>query len=238
NQATFTVTMSGGPLAGGNSASVVLDLDNGTASDNVDYQAGLETAIANAIAALPANANNPTYDAATNTLTFHAGGPASLAFTVTAVNDDALDSGETIIVHLENPTIVEGTASITTPTATSTITDVDAAVTFAVAVNDAGVSISEENAADNQATFTVTMSGGPLAGGNSASVVLDLDNGTASDNVDYQAGLETAIANAIAALPANANNPTYDAATNTLTFHAGGPSSLAFTVTAVNDDAL
>src|SRR5439155_457076 len=175
--------------------------------------------------------------------TFHAGGPTSLAFQVTATNDDLLDSGETIIVNLASASIDEGTATIpaATATATATITDIDVAVSFAVSVDAAGASISEENAADNAATFTVAMSGGTLAPGNSASVVLDLDNGTATDSgvgADYSPALDAAVAAAIAALPANAGNPTYDSGTHTLTFHAGGPTSLAFQVTATNDDLL
>jgi Ca2+-binding RTX toxin-like protein len=42
------------------------------------------------------------------------------------VNDDALDSGETVVVNLVSSAITEGTSSITTPTATATITDTDA----------------------------------------------------------------------------------------------------------------
>jgi len=180
-------------------------------------------------------ANNPTYDATTNTLTFHAGGPTSLSFVVTATNDNLVDSGETIVASLTGALITEGTATIATPTATSTITDIDAAVSFAVTVNAAGTSISEENTSDNAATFTVAMSGGTLAAGNSASVVLSL-GGTATEGVDYSPALDAAVAAAITALGAGANNPTYDATTNTLTFHAGGPTSLSFVVTATNDN--
>jgi hypothetical protein len=55
----------------------------------------------------------------------NAGGATSISFTLTAVNDDLLDSGETIQVHLSAPTITEGTVGITAPLATATITDLD-----------------------------------------------------------------------------------------------------------------
>jgi len=200
NAATFTVAMSGGTLAAGNSASVVLSL-GGTATEGVDYSPALDAAVAAAITALGAGANNPTYDATTNTLTFHAGGPTSLSFVVTATNDNLVDSGETIVASLTGALITEGTATIATPTATSTITDIDAAVSFAVTVNAAGTSISEENTSDNAATFTVAMSGGTLAAGNSASVVLSL-GGTATEGVDYSPALDAAVAAAITALGA------------------------------------
>jgi hypothetical protein len=101
------------------------------------------------------------------------------------VNDDLLDSGETIQVHLANATIVEGNVGITTPLATATISDLDQSLNFSVSVDDEGaesagtaVGISEENTADNAATFTVSLSGA-LSTGNSASVELDFP-GTAN----------------------------------------------------------
>jgi hypothetical protein len=67
------------------------------------------------------------------------------------VNDDLLDSGETIQVHLANATIVEGNVGITTPLATATISDLDQSLNFSVSVDDEGaesagtaVGISEE----------------------------------------------------------------------------------------------
>src|SRR4029078_1911875 len=125
-------------LAVGNSASVVLSFP-GTGTDGTDYSPAIETAIASAIAPWAPSATNPTYNAATNTLTFTGGGLTSLSFVVTATDDNLLDSGETVVVSLGSPTIVAGpTPTITAPTATATITDVDSSVSFAVTVDDEG----------------------------------------------------------------------------------------------------
>src|SRR4029453_4359270 len=189
--ATFTVAISGA-LSTGNQREGVLP-SPGTASDGVDYTSAIETAIA------AATGSGISYDAGTNTLTFTGGGATSLSFTVTAVNDDLLDSGETIQVQLSSPTITEGTVGIGTALATATISDIDQSLSFSVSVNDEGaeaagtaVGISEENSGDDAATFTVAISGA-LSTGNSASVVLDFP-GTAADGVDYTAAIETAIA--------------------------------------------
>jgi hypothetical protein len=230
NAATFTVAMSGGVLEAGSSASVVLSFP-GTASDGVDYTAAIESAIATAVG------SGISYNAATNTLTFTGGGATSISFTVTAVNDDALDSGETIQVQLDSTSITQGaTPTITQALATATITDIDQSIS-AVSVDDEGaeaagtaVSISEENLTDNAATFTVSISGA-LNTGNTASVVLDFP-GTASDGVDYTSAIETAIA------AATGSGISYNAATNTLIFTGGGATSISFTLTAVNDDLL
>ncbi len=109
-------------------------------------------------------------------------------------------------------TLKDGDGDLSHTTLTIAIGKIEDSVTFAVAVGDEGaepvgaaVSIGEEKLSDNAATFTVTMGGTALTAGNSASVVLDLDNGTATDSglgADYSLALEAAIAAAIALLPA------------------------------------
>src|SRR4051794_24031154 len=85
----------------------------GAPTDGTDYSPALDAAVAAAITALGGGANDPTYVAATNTLTFHAGGPTSLSFQVSATNDDVVESpAETIVVQLNAASIDEGTATI------------------------------------------------------------------------------------------------------------------------------
>ena len=92
------------------------------------------------------------------------GGP--IAFTVNAVNDDLLDSSETIVATLSAETIDEGTASITTASDSVNITDIDEAISFSIA---ADVPL-DQRGRRGTATFTITLSGFPLNTGNSATV--------------------------------------------------------------------
>jgi VCBS repeat-containing protein len=181
NAATFTIALNG-TLTVGNTASVTLDFP-GTASDGIDYTSAIETAIAGA------TGSGITYNSTTNVLTFTGGGATSLSFTLTAINDDLLDSGETIQVHLSAPIITEGQASVAAALATATITDNDAAATFAVTVaseatgNDApngSATIAEQLSADDTGTFTITKGGDALTGANTASVTITV-SGTGED---------------------------------------------------------
>jgi hypothetical protein len=232
----FTISLSEA-MAAGNTVTVDVDFTTGTDTEDADFvtaaQAALQ-AVADATAGV-------SFDGTTLTFTDAFAG-TDLSFTVTAADDDLTDSPETLNITLGNATAVNGTATAADAESV-TITDNDSSVSFAVTVDDEGgepagaaVSISEENLADNAATFTIEMTG-TLALGNSASVVLSFP-GTAGDGTDFSPSLETAISNAIAALAADSNNPTYDAGTNTLTFFGGGPTSLSFVVTATDDDNL
>jgi Fe-S cluster assembly iron-binding protein IscA len=232
----FTISLNQ-PIAAGNTVTVDVDFATGTDAEDADFvtaaQAALQ-AVADATAGV-------SFDGTTLTFTDTFVG-TDLSFTVTAADDDLTDSPETLTVTLSNATAVSGTATAADAESV-TITDIDSSMSFAVTVDDEGgepagavVSISEENLADNAATFTIEMSG-TLASGNSASVVLSFP-GTAGDGTDYSPAIETAIANAIAALAADPNNPTYDAGTNTLTFFGGGPTELSFVATATDDSEL
>ncbi len=204
-------------------------------ADNADFvtaaQAALQAA-ADATAGVSFDGTTLTFDD-----TFVG---TTLNFSVQAVNDDLTDSPETLTLTLSDATATHGTATAAdAEDVTITITDIDQAVTFSVTVDDEGtetagqaVGISEENLADNAATFTISMSE-PLNTGNSASVVLTFP-GTATDGTDYTPGIEAAIATAIAGL-APGHGISYDAGSNTLSFSSGGLTSLSFTVEAFND---
>src|SRR6185436_20490856 len=89
---------------------------------------------------------------------------------------------------LSNASVVEGTASITTPSATVNITEIDEAITFSIAASPG--SISEEAAAST--TFTISMTGFPLNAGNTASVDVT-PSGSATGGTDYTQALLTAL---------------------------------------------
>mgnify|MGYP003385673035 CR=1 FL=1 len=117
--ATFTVDLTG-TLAAGETASVVINLGAGTATDGVDYNA-FEQAIIDA-AALETGVS---YNATTNTLTFDNTSDNSFSFSVTAINDSAVEGTETIIGTLSGATVSNGTATITVPSTTTNITEND-----------------------------------------------------------------------------------------------------------------
>ena len=239
--ATFTVAVSA--LNTGNSASVVLSFP-GTATDGTDYSAAIESAIASAIGGLPAG-HGVSYDAGTNTLSFDntsGTGVNSLSFTVTATNDDFVENpAETIVVSLGTPLVDEGSASITggQGTATATINDIDNAITFAISVvsedvaDDAATqqaTITEENGLDDLATFTITVTGFPLTGSNTASIDVDFTGTT--DDADF-------VTTALASLQAVADATSGVSLTgNTLTFDSAfAGSTLDFSVEADDDGA-
>src|SRR5207247_369121 len=156
-----------------------------TAGAGNDYSPALATAISNAIAAL--TISNPghgiSFNSGTGELTFTGGGATALAFSTSALNDQLVDNNETIIATLTAPTVSNGTATLVSgqTAATATITDLDSAVTFNIAVasdvpgNDGAsaqaATITEEGASDHTATYTVTL-GGTLVSGQTATVTV------------------------------------------------------------------
>ena len=214
-----------------------------------DYSPALATAIEDAITLLGPG-SGLSFDNVTGELTF-TGGPGTataLSFTVTADDDDASDSPDTIVVSLgATPTTSNGTASIVSgqDTATATITDVDSEVTFKIEVisedpsNDGSslqaATLQEEGDSDDLATFTITL-GGTLVTGETATVTVT-GAGTAEAE-DYSPALATAIEDAITLLGPG-SGLSFDDVTGELTF-TGGPgtaTALSFTVTADDDDA-
>ncbi len=209
--------MSGGPLPVGETATVDISLGTQTATDAVDYDAFLS-----AVSAAAALESGVSYSA--GTLTFDSNFDGQFDFTVDAINDELVEGTETIVGTLSNATVSNGSASITTPSTTTNITEVDIAVSFAI---DSTPSISED--AEETATFSVTMSGGPLAVGETATVDISLGTQTATDAVDYDAFLS-----AVSAAAALESGVSYSA--GTLTFDSNFDGQFDFTVDAINDE--
>ena len=220
--ATFSVSRSGGALSDGNLASVTIAA-SGSATGGTDYDPALAAAIATAAAAT----EGVTFDSATGRLTF-TGSADSLTFSLTAVDDDAIEGPETIVATLSDAAITYGTAAIVTPSDAVTLTESDQAVSFAISADVE--SLSEELA--QAATFTVSRSGGALSDGNLASVTIAA-SGSATGGTDYDPALAAAIATAAAAT----DGVTFDSATGRLTF-TGSADTLTFSLAAVDDDAI
>ena len=112
--ATFTVTLGGDALTGANTASVDINA-TGSATSGTDY--------ANFVAALVAAAGataGVTFDGVdtlTFDSTFNGTGTGAFAFTVDAINDQAVEGTETIIATLSAQSVTNGSAVIATPSA-------------------------------------------------------------------------------------------------------------------------
>jgi hypothetical protein len=122
---------------------------------------------------------NSDYDATSGTLTFIAGQTAKTV-EVTVHGDATYEADEHVTVDLSNPT----GATIADDSGTGTITNDDAAPTFAI--ND--VSLAEGNAGITSFTFTVTKSGATQLG---SSVQYATGGGAATAGVDYAANSGT-----------------------------------------------
>ncbi|WP_415911976.1 retention module-containing protein [Neptuniibacter sp. QD37_11] len=215
--ATFTVTLGGDPLVAGNTASVAIT-PSGDATSDEDYS-DFVTAITTA-----AN-NTPGVSYSNGTLTFDSTFTGSdFSFDVSAINDDNVEGTETITATLSGESVDHGSASITTASTDTEITELDAAVTFAI---NSTPSISEE--LEETATFTVTLGGDPLVAGNTASVAIT-PSGDATSDEDYS--------DFVTAITTAANNTQGVSYSNgTLTFDSTFTGSdFSFDVSAINDD--
>ncbi len=236
--ATFTLSLGGFPLAAGNTASV--EVSAGGSAGAADYGPALLAALQNAVAGLPG------VNLIGSTLTFTSAYDGSpISFTVSATDDSLVEGVETIVASLANPSIGAGTAAILVPSDTVNITEIDNAVTFAIAVssedasNDAGsqsATVNEETAADNLGTFQIAMSGGPLTGSNQASVTVtiggDAESGAGGD-------FTQAVAAAIQAGAAAANVGFVDNGNGTVTLtwsSASTAQTVEIDLTAFDDD--
>jgi hypothetical protein len=223
--ATFTISVGGGELTGSNTASVNITASGATSGTDYD---NFVTAINDAIALL---GPTPGVSFTGTTLTFDKdfAGP-DLVFKVDAINDEDVEAPEAITATLSGATVDEGTATITTPSATTDITELDADVTFAISSTP---SISE--AAADAATFTVTLGGDQLSAGNTASVII-VAVGSATSGSDYDDFVAAitaaaAVTAGVTYIPASMFVPavlTFDSA-----FATG--STFSFTVNALDD---
>ncbi|MEP6580423.1 FG-GAP-like repeat-containing protein [Microcoleus vaginatus GB2-A3] len=166
--ATFTVTRSGCTEL----ASTVDYAIAGTASNASDYKNIGGTSGATA---------------ATGTINF-AAGETSKTITLDVLGDAAIETNETLEVTLSNPSALDSTPTITTATATTTISNDD---TAGFTINPTTLTTSEVG---GQADFTVKLDAQPTA---------DVAIGLSSDNVAEG----TVSTNTITFTPANYNEP-------------------------------
>lgn len=157
-QATITVTRTGSTSG---AATVAYQTANGTATAPADYVA------------------------ASGTLSF-AANETSKTFTITIVDDQAVEGDETVNLTLSNPT---GGATLGTPnTAVLTITDNDQTPPTppTISINDS--TVAEGNTGTTNATFTVSLS---AASAQQVTVAYATADGTAAAGSDYQAATGT-----------------------------------------------
>ncbi|MEG4818339.1 Calx-beta domain-containing protein, partial [Microcoleus sp. K5-D4] len=125
--------------------------------------------------------------AATGKINF-AAGETSKTITLDVLGDAAIEANETLEVTLSNPSVLDSTPTITTATATTTISNDD---TAGFTINPTALSTSEVG---GQADFTVKLDAQPTA---------DVAIGLSSDNVAEG----TVSTNSLTFTPANYNEP-------------------------------
>ncbi len=224
--ATFTLTLGGDALVSGNTSSIDITL-TGSSSSGVDYSSFM-TALGNKVAAtagVTLSGNTLTF-----TEDFNGGtGTGSLTFTVSAIDDNHVEGSESIIATLSNPVIDSGGATIGTTSATTTITELDAGMTYAISSTS---SISEE--LGETTIFTIVLGGGALSGGNISTVVIT-PSGSATSGVDYENFLD-----AVSTAAALTTGISFNSSARTLTFDSSfngnsGAGSFTFSMDAIDD---
>ncbi|MRI35078.1 hypothetical protein EOPP23_19085 [Endozoicomonas sp. OPT23] len=220
--ATFTLDMAGGPLSVGNTASVVLT-PGGTATSGSDYDDFMAAVSASAVATAGVG-----FDENSNTLTFDSRFTGTtFSFAVQASNDQMVEGDETIVASLSDAQINQGSAGLVSgsDSTTTVITEQDASVRFGIRST---ASISEDR--QETATFTLDITGTPLAADNAASVVLT-PGGTATSGSDYDDFMAAVSASAVATAGVR-----FDKDSGTLTFDSGFTgTTFSFEVQASND---
>ena len=238
--ATFTITMDQN-LASGVTASV--DVSFGGDSDDDDFV----SAAIDELQALADATTGVSFDG--TTLSFDSdydGTP--LQFSVQVSPDDDVEGSEDLVATLSNPqtSAAAATAFIYNDTATVDIVEVDAAVSFNVAVasetDEAGTQvagISEENDADDLGAFTFSIGGDALAGSNTASVTITASGSAEDADFESMTGNDTAEIIAAIKTAAEAAGLTVtgdDGDSLVVTWAAGDSTSFNVDLTAFDDD--
>src|SRR5262249_14073891 len=187
---TYTVSLSGGVgLGAGQSVTFTLDSAAGPATEGVDFSAllaaGLTGAPNIALTNITTDPNGTIHVTATNnTGADLASAAALLTFTIATTPDAIVEGTETFTV-----TLGSSTATVTTPTITTSIIDND---TSSIALS--GPPTVAEGATG---TYTVSLSGGVgLGAGQSVTFTLDSASGTATEGVAFSALLAAGLAGA------------------------------------------
>ena len=191
------------------------DFESMTGNDTAEIIAAIKTA------AEAAGLTVTGDDGDSLVVTWAAGDSTSFDVDLTAFNDALTDSPEALTLTLSAPAIDNGpTPTLTNTAATLNIVDIDQAVTFALTVvsEDAAddtpmqqATITEENDADDLATFTITLGGVPLNAGNTASVNIAFTGSTADADFVTAAltSLQT-VADATTGVSLTGNTLTFD----------------------------
>ncbi|WP_254508368.1 Calx-beta domain-containing protein [Anatilimnocola floriformis] len=185
-QATATLTITSDDVATVpgvlqfSSATYAVNETNGTATITVTRTVGSDGAVSVAYATSNGTATAGSDYAATSGVLSFAAGELSKTFTVSIINDTAVESPETVTLTLSNPTGGATLGSQATSTLTITSDDV-ATVPGALQFSSATYSVSETN---GTVTITVTRTGGSDG---AVSVAYATSNGTAAAGSDYTA---------------------------------------------------
>ncbi|MDQ7089523.1 MAG: Ig-like domain-containing protein [Methylococcales bacterium] len=219
---TFTLTMTGFPLSSGQTSTIDIEGTGTATNGGTDY-----TSTMLAVIQAKADATTGVSFDGTKTLTFtDAFVGSTFTYDLTAVNDGVADNNETIIGTLTNATTTSGSASIVTPVATTTITDTDGGVSFALTSTP---TINEEST--ETSTFTLTMTGFPLSSGQTSAIDIEGTGTATNGGTDY-----TSTMLAVIQAKADATTGVSFDGTKTLTFtDAFVGSTFTYDLTAVND---
>ncbi len=166
-------------LGAGQSVTFTLDSASGTATEGTDFSALPASALHGATGislSTTTGANGViTVTATNNTGADLATGAALLTFTMTTTQDSVVEGTENFTV-----TLGSSTATVVTPTITTSITDDDTA-----AITLSGPSSVAEGATTSN--YTVSLSGVGLGAGQSVTFTLDSASGTATEGTDFSA---------------------------------------------------
>ncbi len=176
----YTVSLSGVGLGAGQSVTFTLDSASGTATEGTDFSALLASALHGAAAGIGLSTTTGANGVITVTATNNTGadlatGAALVTFTMTTTQDSVVEGTENFTV-----TLGSSTATVVTPTVTTSITDDDTA-----AITLSGPSTVAEGATTSN--YTVSLSGVGLGAGQSVTFTLDSASGTATEGTDFSA---------------------------------------------------
>ena len=177
----YTVSLASGVgLGAGQSVTFTLDSASGTATEGADFSAltvaGLTPATGIVLSNITTDPNGTIHVTATNTGADLASGAALLSFAIATTQDTVVEATETFTV-----TLGSATATVVTPTITTSITDNDTS-----AITLSGPASVAEGAATGP--YTVSLANGVgLGAGQSVTFTLDSASGTATEGTDFSA---------------------------------------------------
>ena len=219
-------------LGAGQSVTFTLDSASGTATEGTDFSAltvaGLTPAAGIVLSNITTDPNGTIHVTATNTGADLASGAALLSFAIATTQDTVVEGTETFTV-----TLGSATATVVTPTITTSITDNDTS-----AITLSGPASVAEGAATGP--YTVSLANGVgLGAGQSVTFTLDSASGTATEGTDFSAllaaGLTPAAGIVLSNFTTDPNGTIHVTATNTGADLASGAALLSFAIATTQD---